>query len=85
MEKLQPWPEAGMPEHIAGAALFLASEDSRFVTGEALIVDGGLTAAGPRLGDSLRRGEPPTPRPAGVTGVDRGSTGLPPILRPAED
>jgi NAD(P)-dependent dehydrogenase (short-subunit alcohol dehydrogenase family) len=43
----QPWPEAGLPEHIASVALFLASDDSRFVTGEALLVDGGITARGP--------------------------------------
>jgi NAD(P)-dependent dehydrogenase (short-subunit alcohol dehydrogenase family) len=43
----QPWPEAGLPEHLADAALFLASEESRFVTGEALVVDGGITARGP--------------------------------------
>ena len=47
--KSQPWPEFGSGEHIAGAALFLATEDARFVTGEAIVVDGGLTAAGPEL------------------------------------
>jgi meso-butanediol dehydrogenase/(S,S)-butanediol dehydrogenase/diacetyl reductase len=34
----------GKPEEIAGAALFLASEDASFVTGVALPVDGGYTA-----------------------------------------
>lgn len=34
----------GRPEEIAGAALFLASEDASFVTGVALPVDGGYTA-----------------------------------------
>ena len=41
--KSQPWPEAGHGEYIAGAALFLATDDARFVTGETLVVDGGLT------------------------------------------
>ena len=40
----QPLPLAGQPEDIAQAALFLASDASRFVTGHALVVDGGATA-----------------------------------------
>jgi NAD(P)-dependent dehydrogenase (short-subunit alcohol dehydrogenase family) len=35
----------GMPEDIARGALFLASDDSAYVTGHALVIDGGLTAA----------------------------------------
>lgn len=34
----------GQPEEIAGAAFFLASDDSSFVTGQAIAVDGGFTA-----------------------------------------
>ena len=43
-EKGQPLRRAGLPEDIANAALWLASDDSRFVTGHALVVDGGISA-----------------------------------------
>ena len=39
----QPIAKAGLPEDIAEAALYLASDGSKFVTGQALVVDGGLT------------------------------------------
>ena len=39
----QPIPKAGLPEDIAEAALYLASDGSKFVTGQALVVDGGIT------------------------------------------
>ena len=37
----------GEPEEIARAALWLASDDASFVTGQALAVDGGITAGRP--------------------------------------
>jgi NAD(P)-dependent dehydrogenase (short-subunit alcohol dehydrogenase family) len=47
----------GLPEEIAAAAVWLASDEASFVTGEHLVVDGGLRSQSPlgRLGD---------PRPA---------------------
>ena len=44
--KIQPIPKAGMPEDIARAALYLACDDSLFVTGTHIVVDGGLTIGG---------------------------------------
>jgi NAD(P)-dependent dehydrogenase (short-subunit alcohol dehydrogenase family) len=72
LEKMQPWPEYGKGEHIAGAALFLASDDAGFVTGDALVVDGGLTAIGP---DMWRRFGIPQEAQAHRSRVNRGSTG----------
>jgi NAD(P)-dependent dehydrogenase (short-subunit alcohol dehydrogenase family) len=40
----QPLPVAGQPDDIAAAALFLASDAARFITGHCLVVDGGATA-----------------------------------------
>ena len=39
----QPLKRAGLPSDIAEAALWLASDASSFVTGHALVVDGGIT------------------------------------------
>ena len=40
----QPMGRLGEPGEIAAAALYLASDDAAFVTGSALVIDGGLTA-----------------------------------------
>ncbi len=39
-----PIGRTGTPEEIANAALFLASDESRFMVGTALVIDGGYTA-----------------------------------------
>ncbi len=43
----QPIRRAGLPEDIANAAVFLASDEASFVNGHAFVVDGGLTGGRP--------------------------------------
>ncbi len=45
MEDQAPLRMVGEPEDIAYCALYLASDESRFVTGQMFIVDGGISAA----------------------------------------
>jgi gluconate 5-dehydrogenase len=45
IERRTPAGRWGEPHELAGAAVFLASPASRFVTGQILYVDGGITAA----------------------------------------
>lgn len=40
-----PWPRLGRPADIAAAAVFLASDDATYITGENLMVDGGWSAS----------------------------------------
>jgi NAD(P)-dependent dehydrogenase (short-subunit alcohol dehydrogenase family) len=72
----QPWPEPGLPQHIADTALFLAGEESRFITGQVIVVDGGLTAQGPDL-----FGHDEGSRMLRKAGLNTGSTGLPGSVR----
>ena len=39
-----PWPTLGAPEDVASLAVFLASDDCRFMTGTNVLVDGGFMA-----------------------------------------
>jgi NAD(P)-dependent dehydrogenase (short-subunit alcohol dehydrogenase family) len=69
----QPWPEPGRPEDIAATVAFLAAPASRFITGQSIVVDGGLLAAGP--GERFRRDLQLDPSALGLVGVNRGTTG----------
>jgi dehydrogenase/reductase SDR family protein 4 len=44
LEATQPIPRIGQPDEIAGAALYLASSDSTFLTGQVIVIDGGELA-----------------------------------------
>jgi enoyl-[acyl-carrier-protein] reductase (NADH) len=49
LANLQPIKRAGSPLDIANMALFLASDESEWITGAAMVVDGGAIA-----GESIR-------------------------------
>ena len=66
-------PRWGQPEDIAAAIAFLAGPDSTFITGETLLSDGGLVAAGPGITIMAHLGT--DPRSKGLAGVNRGNTG----------
>ena len=63
----QPLGRVGEPEDIATAALFLASDDAAWITGQAIVVDGGVTAGPPwrevpeafRVNRPIRHHRPP--------------------------
>jgi NAD(P)-dependent dehydrogenase (short-subunit alcohol dehydrogenase family) len=77
IEALQPWPDVGEADDVASVIEFLVSEAAAFVTGEDIVVDGGILAAGARLGDAV--GNDPAVR--GLVGVSRGTTGQPSVVR----
>ena len=72
----QPWPDLGLPQHIADTALFLAGDESRFITGQVIVVDGGLTALGPDI-----FGHDVDSRMLRKAGLNTGSTGVPGRVR----
>ncbi|WP_031330806.1 SDR family NAD(P)-dependent oxidoreductase [Rhodococcus erythropolis] len=47
MKQANALPYLGEPEDIAHAMLYLASDESRYMTGQTLVVDGGLTSKSP--------------------------------------
>jgi NAD(P)-dependent dehydrogenase (short-subunit alcohol dehydrogenase family) len=75
----QPWPEAGRPEDVAAAVVFLASAEAAFINGETVVIDGGLLARGPAV-----FGSGPDSLLLRAAGLDRGSTGEPSEVRRLE-
>jgi NAD(P)-dependent dehydrogenase (short-subunit alcohol dehydrogenase family) len=44
LEATQPIGHIGMPDEIGFAALYLASDEASYVTGQVVVIDGGATA-----------------------------------------
>ena len=49
MARMQPIPRAGRPDDIATMALFLASDEADWITGTAMVVDGGMNTGNARF------------------------------------
>ena len=50
MPPTNPLGRVGMPEDVPRAILFLSSDESSWITGSWLVVDGGATACHPPIG-----------------------------------
>ncbi|MEE1555239.1 MAG: SDR family oxidoreductase, partial [Alphaproteobacteria bacterium] len=77
--RIVPWPRLGTGEDIAAMAVYLASDESEYVTGQNMVVDGGVTAAGPNLW-----GYGPDSPILRKSGVTHGSTGVDSDIRDVE-
>jgi NAD(P)-dependent dehydrogenase (short-subunit alcohol dehydrogenase family) len=66
LDHVQTIPRVGRPEDIASMVLFLASDESEWVTGQAMIVDGGFTV-GPNI-SALAGAAPPPPTQSSYVG-----------------
>jgi NAD(P)-dependent dehydrogenase (short-subunit alcohol dehydrogenase family) len=55
--KWYPLGRVGEPEDVAGAALFLASDEAVWITGAVLPVDGGLTAGNMQMMEEMIEGQ----------------------------
>jgi len=76
LDGAQPWPDHGEPGDIAEAAVFLASDRARFITGHTLHVDGG---AGTDSGIERRLGRSDSWQ--NISGIHHGTTGRPSEVR----
>ena len=45
LEQRVPWGRFGHPDEVAGSAVFFASDESEYITGASILVDGGLRTA----------------------------------------
>ena len=76
LSQAQPWPDHGTSEDIAATAAFLTSDDARFITGHAMVVDGGMLASGSNAEGKLGRGGW-----SEISGMHHGTTGVKAELR----
>ncbi len=74
-----PWPRLGTGADIASMAVYLASDEAEYITGQNMVVDGGVLASGPNMW-----GNDPASPMLRKSGVTHGSTGRDNDLRDVE-